>query len=101
MQEGNNFPDVDDDQSFNSLSSATTKFPKCSVSVSAKELLDLVVQMLTEASNSAGMRAEKIYLTARNVIEMYSNLGPIHHKKYLDSLPQQAGKWKIDQLLWY
>jgi len=91
---------VNDETSFSSLSSATTKFPKCAVSVAIKELLELVFEMLTEAANSAGMRAEKIYLTARNVLEMYCTLAPIHHKKYLDSIPQQAGILFCNILSW-
>ncbi|CAB3379430.1 Hypothetical predicted protein [Cloeon dipterum] len=81
---------VDEDQSFSSLSSNTTKFPKCAISMSARELLELVQEILNESSASSGMKAERLYLTARNALEMYCNLAPIHHKKYLDSLPQQA-----------
>ncbi|XP_059485987.1 centromere/kinetochore protein zw10 homolog [Neocloeon triangulifer] len=90
VEEGGIQEDINEDPSYSSLSSATTKFPKCSISASAKEILELVMEMLSESSKSTGMKAERLYLTARNALESYCSLTPIYHKKYLDSLPQQA-----------
>lgn len=53
--------------------------------------MDLIYETLKAASVSKEMRAVRLYCTARKIIEMYCAITPTHHKKFLDTLPQQAG----------
>ncbi|KAF4525717.1 hypothetical protein B566_EDAN011894 [Ephemera danica] len=77
-------------ESYASLSSSTLAFPKCVISKSVVELLALLQNLLKECSSSSELRAVRLYCTARKIIEMYCAITPVHHKKFLDTLPQQA-----------
>jgi hypothetical protein len=54
--------------------------------------MELIRKTLKAASTSTEMRAVRLYCTARKIIEMYCAITPTYHKKFLDTLPQQAGK---------
>ncbi|XP_021924811.1 centromere/kinetochore protein zw10 homolog isoform X4 [Zootermopsis nevadensis] len=73
------------------LSNNTFQFPKCQISKSAHELLMLVCEVLDEAVRSTDFCAIRLFCTARNIFELYSAVIPTHHKKFLETIPQQVG----------
>ena len=64
-------------------------------SKSAQEILKLVREILDEACTSSDECAVRLFYTSRNIFEMYAGLVPEHHKKFLETIPQQVGKNKI------
>ncbi|XP_021924809.1 centromere/kinetochore protein zw10 homolog isoform X2 [Zootermopsis nevadensis] len=72
------------------LSNNTFQFPKCQISKSAHELLMLVCEVLDEAVRSTDFCAIRLFCTARNIFELYSAVIPTHHKKFLETIPQQV-----------
>ncbi|OAD61567.1 Centromere/kinetochore protein zw10 like protein [Eufriesea mexicana] len=72
------------------LSYNTFQLPKCQISKSAKETLDLVKNILDEACNSSDSCAIQLFYTCRNIFEMYAGLVPEHHQKFLETIPQQV-----------
>lgn len=61
-------------------------------SKSVKEVLDLAKEILDEACQSSDSCAVRLFYTSRNIFEMYAVLVPEHHKKFLETIPQQVGK---------
>lgn len=61
-------------------------------SKSAVETLELAKTILDEARDSSDACAVRLFYTCRNVLGMYAGLVPEHHKKFLDTIPQQVGK---------
>lgn len=47
---------------------------------------------MDEACDSSDASAVRLFYTCRNVFEMYAGLVPEHHKKFLETIPQQVGK---------
>ncbi|XP_033336792.1 zeste-white 10 kinetochore protein [Megalopta genalis] len=72
------------------LNDKTFQLPKCQISKSAKETLDIARSILDEACNSSDTCALRLFYTCRNVFEMYSGLVPEHHRKFLETIPQQV-----------
>lgn len=66
-------------------------FPRCAVSKSTQELLDLIVVMMEQAAQASEVCAKRLYYTARNVLELYMAIVPLHFKTILECLPQQVG----------
>jgi len=61
-------------------------------SKNAQETLELARTILDEACDSSDACAIRLFYTCRNVFEMYTGLVPEHHKKFLETIPQQVGK---------
>ncbi|XP_078037414.1 zeste-white 10 kinetochore protein [Augochlora pura] len=72
------------------LNDKTFQLPKCQISKSAKETLDIARSILDEACNSLDSCALRLFYTCRNVFEIYSGLVPEHHRKFLETIPQQV-----------
>lgn len=64
--------------------------PKCQISKSTQEILELTRRILDEACNSSDACAVRLFYTCRNIFEMYIGLVPEHHKKFLEIIPQQV-----------
>lgn len=64
-------------------------------SKSVQEILELARTILDEACNSSDACASRLFYTCRNIFEMYVGLVPEHHKKFLETIPQQVGKKHI------
>ncbi|XP_018058497.1 PREDICTED: centromere/kinetochore protein zw10 homolog [Atta colombica] len=72
------------------LSDMSFYLPKCQISKSAQETLELAKMILDEACDSSDACAVRLFYTCRNVFEMYAGLVPEHHKKFLNTIPQQV-----------
>lgn len=68
----------------------TFQLPKCQISKNAKEILDLARNILDEACCSSDTCAIQLFCTCRNFFEMYAGLVPEHHRKFLETIPQQV-----------
>ncbi|PBC33069.1 Centromere/kinetochore protein zw10 [Apis cerana cerana] len=68
----------------------TFQLPKCQISKNAKEILDLARNILDEACCSSDTCAIQLFYTCRNFFEMYAGLVPEHHRKFLETIPQQV-----------
>ncbi|XP_075216014.1 zeste-white 10 kinetochore protein [Lycorma delicatula] len=84
-------PDSDCSVCVSELSPNTYRFPLCQISKSAAELIQLVNALLDETAKSTSEHcALKLFCTARNIFKLYYDIVPLHHKKMLDTIPQQA-----------
>ncbi|KAI8438959.1 hypothetical protein MSG28_011272 [Choristoneura fumiferana] len=63
-------------------------FPRCMISKTAQELLDLVHIMMEQAVQCSDAVAKKLYITTRLVFELYEAVVPYHHENYLHTIPQ-------------
>ncbi|KAM0735806.1 Centromere/kinetochore protein zw10-like protein [Formica fusca] len=72
------------------LQNMSFHLPKCQISKSAQEILELTRTILDEACNSSDACASRLFYTCRNIFEMYVGLVPEHHKKFLETIPQQV-----------
>lgn len=67
-------------------------FPRCMISKSAQELLDLLYTIMEQASQCEDVVCKKLYCVARMVFDLYEAVVPYHHEKYLQTIPQYVGK---------
>ncbi|XP_058801395.1 centromere/kinetochore protein zw10 homolog isoform X2 [Phymastichus coffea] len=72
------------------LSRYTFQLPECQISKSAREILQLVEDILQEASNISSRYVLRLFYTTRNIFEMYAALIPEIHKSFLETIPQQV-----------
>ncbi|XP_069704525.1 centromere/kinetochore protein zw10 homolog [Periplaneta americana] len=72
------------------LNDNTFQFPKCQISKSTHELMTLVYNVLGEATRSTDFCSVRLFCTARNIFELYSAVVPTHHKRFLETIPQQV-----------
>ncbi|XP_012142032.1 zeste-white 10 kinetochore protein [Megachile rotundata] len=72
------------------LSDNTFQLPKCQISKNTKEILDLARNILDEACFSSDSCAVRLFYTCRNIFEMYTGIVPEHHRKFLETIPQQV-----------
>ncbi|XP_032666419.1 centromere/kinetochore protein zw10 homolog [Odontomachus brunneus] len=72
------------------LSDMSFQLPRCQISKSAMETLELARTILDEARDSSDACAVRLFYTCRNVFGMYAWLVPEHHRKFLDTIPQQV-----------
>ncbi|XP_025159400.1 centromere/kinetochore protein zw10 homolog isoform X2 [Harpegnathos saltator] len=72
------------------LSDMSFQLPRCQISNSAVETLELARTILDEARDSSDACAIRLFYTCRNVFGMYAGLVPEHHRKFLDTIPQQV-----------
>lgn len=69
-------------------------FPRCMISKTAQELLDLAYGIMEQAVQCADVVCKKMYNTTRLVFELYDAVVPYHHENYLQTIPQYVGKLK-------
>lgn len=62
-------------------------------SKSTQEILRLVEDILEEACHSSDQYVLRLFYTSRNVMEMYAALIPEIHRSFLETIPQQVGKF--------
>ncbi|XP_015183262.1 PREDICTED: centromere/kinetochore protein zw10 homolog [Polistes dominula] len=72
------------------LNESSFQLSTCQISKSAKEILDLARSILDEACDSLDASAVRLFYTCRNIFEMYAGLVPEHHRKFLETIPQQV-----------
>ncbi|XP_023210107.1 centromere/kinetochore protein zw10 homolog [Centruroides sculpturatus] len=72
------------------LNNENFKFPKCEISVFTKEILDLIHEVLQEATKSNQICAIKLFYIARNICELYCNVVPVYHQDRISEIPQQS-----------
>ncbi|GLV33144.1 Zeste-white 10 [Carabus blaptoides fortunei] len=65
-------------------------FPKCCISRSTCEYLDLLRRILDQASTSSDMCASRLVYTVAQIIGLYGSTVPEYHKKLLETIPQQV-----------
>ncbi|XP_068626469.1 centromere/kinetochore protein zw10 homolog [Battus philenor] len=63
-------------------------FPRCMISKSAQELLDLLYVLMEQAVQCSDVVCRKLYLTARFIFELYDAVVPYHHENFLQNIPQ-------------
>ncbi|XP_013187032.1 centromere/kinetochore protein zw10 homolog [Amyelois transitella] len=63
-------------------------FPRCMISKTAQELLDLVYVMMEQAVQCSDVVCKKLYHTTRIVFELYDAVVPYYHENYLQTIPQ-------------
>ncbi|KAJ8735881.1 hypothetical protein PYW07_007501 [Mythimna separata] len=63
-------------------------FPRCMISKTAQELLDLAYGIMEQAVQCADVVCKKMYSTTRLVFELYDAVVPYHHENYLQTIPQ-------------
>lgn len=69
-------------------------FPRCMISKSAQELLDLVYVMMEQAVQCSDVVCKKLYNTTRLVFELYDAIVPYRHGQFLLNIPQFVGNLK-------
>ncbi|XP_023935844.2 centromere/kinetochore protein zw10 homolog [Bicyclus anynana] len=62
-------------------------FPRCLISCTAQELLDLVYVMMEQAVQCSEVVSKKLYHTARLTFELYDAVVPYHNENYLLTIP--------------
>jgi len=72
------------------LPDAAFAFPKCRVSSSTLELLQLVEKGLEYAAASKALTAARLFHTVRNVFTLWCAVTPTFHRDAIESLPQVA-----------
>lgn len=72
------------------LAAKTFHMPKCQVSASICELVDLVHDTLEEACSSSPLLAGRLVCTVRNMLALYDHITPVAHAHTLDTIPQHA-----------
>ncbi|XP_072939068.1 centromere/kinetochore protein zw10 homolog [Epargyreus clarus] len=63
-------------------------FPRCMISKSAQELLDLVYVVMEQAVQCSDAVCKKLYCTVRLIFELYDAVVPYHHENFLQTIPQ-------------
>ncbi|CAH0727635.1 unnamed protein product, partial [Brenthis ino] len=63
-------------------------FPRCMISKTAQELLDLVYIIMEQAVQCSDVVCKKLYCTVRLIFELYDAVVPYHHENYLQTIPQ-------------
>ncbi|GBP51742.1 hypothetical protein EVAR_97019_1 [Eumeta japonica] len=85
---------VDDatEEAFKLFDSALPKslyyFPRCMISKTAQELLDLVYILMEQAVQCSDFVCKRLYITTRLVFELYDAVVPYHHENFLQTIPQ-------------
>lgn len=51
----------------------------------------MLYEIMEEAVASAES-ASRLYVTARNIVDLYCDIVPCYHKDSLETLPQQSGE---------
>lgn len=72
------------------LAAKTFNLPKCQISASVCELVELIYETMEEACTSAPPYAGRLFYTVRNILMLYCQVVPTAHAHALATLPQQA-----------
>lgn len=72
------------------LSAKSLNLPKCQISTSVCDLVELIYETLEEACSSSAEYAGRLFYTVHNILTLYSHVVPTAHAHELASLPQQA-----------
>ncbi|XP_039753973.1 centromere/kinetochore protein zw10 homolog [Pararge aegeria] len=62
-------------------------FPRCLISTTAQELLDLVYLIMEQAVQCSDIVCKKLYHTVRLIFELYDAVVPYHNENYLQTIP--------------
>ncbi|XP_048489463.1 centromere/kinetochore protein zw10 homolog [Plutella xylostella] len=63
-------------------------FPRCMISKTAQELLDLIYMMMEQAVQCSDVVGKRIYISARLIFELYESVVPYYHENFLQTIPQ-------------
>ncbi|XP_068232903.1 centromere/kinetochore protein zw10 homolog [Palaemon carinicauda] len=74
----------------NLLSANTFSLPRCQISASMCELVELIYETMEEACTSSLQHAGRLFYTVRNILSLYCHVVPTAHAYSLATLPQQA-----------
>lgn len=66
------------------------EFPRCSVSKSCIELLQLAENLLQQCATASDVCAGRLLCTAQNIFYKYGSVVQEHHQKLLETIPQQV-----------
>ncbi|KAK8726414.1 hypothetical protein OTU49_010253 [Cherax quadricarinatus] len=72
------------------LAAKTFNLPKCQISASVCELVELIYETMEEACTSLPQYAGRLFYTVRNILTLYCEAVPTAHAYALATLPQQA-----------
>lgn len=72
------------------LVAKTFNLPKCQISKSICELVELLYEVLDEACKSTPAYAGRLFYTVRNILSLYCHVVPTAHAHSLATLPQYA-----------
>ncbi|KAK4295906.1 hypothetical protein Pmani_031551 [Petrolisthes manimaculis] len=72
------------------LAAKSLNLPKCQISSSVCELVELIYDTLDEACHSSALYAGRLFYTVRNILTLYCHVVPTAHAHELATLPQQA-----------
>ncbi|XP_045583707.2 centromere/kinetochore protein zw10 homolog isoform X1 [Procambarus clarkii] len=72
------------------LAAKTFNLPKCQISASICELIELIYETMEEACNSSPQYAGRLFYTVRNILTLYCHVVPTAHAHTLATLPLQA-----------
>ncbi|KAI1719923.1 centromere/kinetochore zw10 domain-containing protein [Ditylenchus destructor] len=67
------------------------QFQKCKVSTSTFDFVNLLQDILLEAAKAeTEIESARLFTTARNLIEIFISLAPLHHQQAITTVPQIA-----------
>uniref|UniRef100_A0A6A7FN19 Centromere/kinetochore protein zw10 homolog n=2 Tax=Hirondellea gigas TaxID=1518452 RepID=A0A6A7FN19_9CRUS len=72
------------------MAAKTFHMPKCQVSKSICELLELLYNTMEEACTSSAQYAGRLLCTVRNMLALYDHVTPVAHAHTLGTIPQHA-----------
>lgn len=72
------------------LSANTFNLPRCQISSSICDLVELIYETMEEACTSSPQYAGRLFYTVRNILSLYCHVVPTAHAHGLATLPQQA-----------
>ncbi|ETN83251.1 hypothetical protein NECAME_07487 [Necator americanus] len=79
--------------SCDSLYPVLLQLPKCKVSKSTVDLMELIFSTLEDAINTDNEKLSgRLALTARNILQLFELTAPRHHGTAISSMPQMAGE---------
>ncbi|ESP01626.1 hypothetical protein LOTGIDRAFT_225294 [Lottia gigantea] len=70
------------------LSPDAFKLPKCRISLSINNVVNLAYEILSEASSSSPECAVQMFYAVRNIFELFCSVFPTYHRQSLNALPQ-------------
>ncbi|XP_071946639.1 centromere/kinetochore protein zw10 homolog [Antedon mediterranea] len=77
-----------DEKRTNYVSSGTFKFPRCKISITTQQIVNLAYDTLLEATKSSQQCAIQLFQTTRSMFDLYCAVIPTYHKDSLAKFPQ-------------